>query len=171
MGLAKKLGTLEDRLLRSISVHPVTGCFEWVATFRRAYGAISIRHKLYAAHRVAYETWVGPIPDGLTLDHLCRNPRCVNPLHLEPVTMRENVLRGDSLPAKNIVKTHCIRGHAFDDTNTYHRARGSRTGRQCRRCHRELQARQAALKKLRAHGDTSAQVIDTDALAARRQRA
>ena len=71
------------------------------------------------AHRVAYELEVGPIPKGLTIDHLCRTHGCVRPSHLEPVTPRENVLRGQTIPAKNANKTHCLRGHEFTPENTY----------------------------------------------------
>lgn len=80
------------------------------------------------AHRVAYEAFVRPIPPELVIDHLCRNPSCVNPAHLEPVTNRENLRRGEQ---HNNRKTHCIRGHAFTDENTYIRPDGYR---QCRAC-------------------------------------
>jgi hypothetical protein len=83
------------------------------------------------AHRAAYELLVGPIPAGLTLDHLCRTTLCVNPEHLEPVTMRENALRGKGPTAVNARKTHCKRGHEFTPENTYVYPRG---GRECRTC-------------------------------------
>jgi hypothetical protein len=83
-----------------------------------------------AAHRFAYELLVGPIPPGLHLDHLCRVPWCVNPEHLEPVTVRENLLRGLTIPAANAGKTHCPQGHPYDDANTY-RWGGSRHCRAC----------------------------------------
>jgi len=80
------------------------------------------------AHRAVYRTMVGPIPDGLHIDHLCRNRRCVNPSHLEPVTQKVNSERGffGSL-------TECHRGHPFDEINTYYR---SDSGRNCRECAR-----------------------------------
>jgi len=81
-------------------------------------------------HRVMYEGLVGPIPDGMTLDHLCRNRACCNPEHLEPTTIRENTLRGEAASAINARKTHCLRGHAFDSANTY----VWRGHRQCRAC-------------------------------------
>jgi len=84
---------------------------------------------------------VGPIPEGLKLDHLCRNSACVKPIaneqgpaHTEPVTQRENVLRGNAPAAVNAVKTHCIRGHPFDAANTYVYGKGRH--RRCRTCKR-----------------------------------
>jgi hypothetical protein len=85
------------------------------------------------AHRAFYEHHVGPIPEGMTLDHLCRVRQCVNPLHLEPVTRGENVLRGDTLSAHNAAKTHCKRGHEFTPENT----RLYAGARWCRACARE----------------------------------
>lgn len=94
------------------------------------------------AHRWVYEKIIGPIPEGLTLDHLCRNRSCVNPWHMEPVTMRENTLRGATIPAVNARKTHCIHGHAFDADNTLVLPDGSRS---CRTCTRDrMRIRRAA---------------------------
>lgn len=88
--------------------------------------------KVYV-HRVAYENLVGPIPEGLQLDHLCRNRACFNPLHLEPVTSRENTMRGENWSAKRAVQTECLRGHAFTDENTYVRPNGTRWCKECGR--------------------------------------
>jgi hypothetical protein len=94
------------------------------------------------AHRVVYELYVGPIPDGFHLDHLCRTPHCVNPDHLEPVTPRENYLRGISPAAENARKTECVWGHPFDEENTYVAKNGSRKCKECiRRRTRERRAR------------------------------
>lgn len=85
------------------------------------------------AHRVAYEQARGPIPEGLELDHLCRNRACVNPDHLEPVTHRENLLRADTFAARHAAQTHCVNGHEFTPDNTYIRTRPE-GGRECRAC-------------------------------------
>jgi hypothetical protein len=82
-------------------------------------------------HRWVYEQLVGPIPAGLVLDHLCRNPACVRPMHLEPVTQQENILRGQGLAAANAVKTECSRGHPYTEANTYRRPDGYRDCREC----------------------------------------
>lgn len=86
--------------------------------------------KMGMAHRFAYESLVGPIPDGLEIDHLCQNPPCVNPSHLEPVTHEENMLRVRGR------KTHCLSGHDLSvDNNRYVRPNGRIS---CRACNREI---------------------------------
>ncbi len=92
-----------------------------------------------AAHRVSYEIYVGPVPDHLELDHLCRNTLCVNPDHLEAVTHRENQLRGFSPMGLQARQTHCKRGHPFDEQNTYFWEK--KRLRRCRACQAE-QARE-----------------------------
>lgn len=107
------------------------GCWEWLGAKQPSgYGKMYWDYKTLLAHRVVYELVRGPIPEGLQLDHLCRNPSCVNPSHLEAVTARENVLRSDSTAGRNGRKTHCKRGHEFTPANTYIRPRG----RECRAC-------------------------------------
>lgn len=107
------------------------GCWLFVGSrWSSGYGKIVIEGRNVGAHRVMYEAWFGKIPEGLTIDHLCRTTECVNPNHLEAVAHRENVLRGVSPAAKNAVKTHCIAGHALTEDNIYRRP----NGRQCRKC-------------------------------------
>ncbi len=96
---------------------------------RQGYG----RRSSKLAHRVSYEQHVGPIPPGLQLDHLCRVRNCVNPAHLEPVTARVNVLRGESELARIVRANTCRNGHEFTPSNTHVDKRG---WRHCRACHR-----------------------------------
>lgn len=118
------------------------GCWDWRLSLVKGYGVVNIDGKKVAAHRFVYELCEGPIPEGLTLDHLCRNRRCVNPAHLEPVTGRENTLRGEGLAARQARQTHCIHGHPFDEANTGYHKTGARY---CRACDRER--RRAALSE------------------------
>jgi hypothetical protein len=113
-------------------------CWQWTAAkCSRGYGAFGVDRKPRRAHRVAYELVVGPIPDGLELDHLCRNPSCVNPEHLEPVTHRENMRRGTGVFGVNARKTHCNSGHLYDEANTIWEPNGSRRCRMCKNLRRQ----------------------------------
>lgn len=114
------------------SVAKSNGCWEWIGT-RGAdrYGRATINKVRGQAHRFSYEHFVGPIPDGYQVDHLCRNTYCVNPDHLEAVTPQVNTLRSTSPSAFNARKTHCIRGHAFTGANLIVKD-GRRACRACR---------------------------------------
>lgn len=115
-----------------------TGCWEWqYSKSHDGYGLFGMNGLQRYAHRVVYELLVGKIPDGLTLDHLCRNRCCVNPAHLEPVTLLENMSRGESFCAKNKRKTHCLRGHPLFGDNLRLKNREGSIRRVCRACHRE----------------------------------
>lgn len=117
--------------------HDGAPCVEWTATTGTdGYGRFHDGDRQVVAHRWAYEHWIGPIPDGLVTDHLCRNRRCVNPYHLEPVTNKENILRGLSPWALRSAQTHCKYGHEFTEQNTYRTARGTRS---CRKCHADYE--------------------------------
>jgi hypothetical protein len=138
--MARAAIPLEERLAALIAVDPDTGCWIYQAHIRKdGYGSITVgsrtdgSRKNQLVHRVSYETFVGPVPDGLTLDHLCRRRACINPAHLEPVTGKANVLRGETITAANAIKTHCIHGHAYTPENTGFQ----RNGRYCKQCHRE----------------------------------
>lgn len=112
-------------------------CWLWTSALTNGYGRISIEGRSVGAHRWSYEQLVGPIPDGLQLDHLCRVRNCVNPAHLEPVTGRENCRRGviaEFNKARAAERTACPQGHEFTEENTYLPAAGG--GRKCRICQR-----------------------------------
>ena len=123
------------------------GCWLWTAsTYGHGYGQFGQDGRKFAAHRIAYELLVGPIPQGLVLDHLCRVRHCVNPAHLRPCTNRENVLAEGSLSVakRRAEQKTCAAGHPFDEINTYLRG----THRYCRPCRaereREYRARKVA---------------------------
>lgn len=124
------------------------GCWEWNAGLdHHGYGAFFLNGGMKKAHRVAYEWEVGSIPGGLDLDHLCRNRKCVKPEHLDPVTRRENLDRGEGsavTKARHAAKTHCPRGHPYSGENL--RMKGK--NRLCRTCGREAgKARRQDLKR------------------------
>lgn len=109
-------------------------CWVWTAQIdANGYGIVSFGGKSNKAHRVSWEMEHGPIPDGLTIDHLCRVRPCVKPAHMELVTSSENVLRGEGAFVRNSRKTHCIRGHEFTPENIYLARNGGRNCKECRR--------------------------------------
>lgn len=139
---------VNDDSLKSRS-HPIgyvvceNGCWEWVGnTDSQGYGRLTNRatRKMAGAHRFMYERLVGPVPAGLTLDHLCRNRACCNPSHLEPVTHRENALRGVSFAAVNARKTHCAKCGG-DLLVTGEKRPGCVVVRRCPQCRRAQERR------------------------------
>ena len=123
-----------ERFTSKYTEDPESGCWVWHGSRTPlGYGRFWFGRG-QQAHRVSYEYHVGPIPEGLHIDHLCRNTSCVNPDHLEPVTPRENILRGIGVSAKNARKIHCPVGHPYTPENTYIAPNGSR---KCKRCHKE----------------------------------
>lgn len=114
---------------------PNSGCWLWIAAVRGRpdYGTFSVNNKQVRAHRWAYEHFIGPVPDGLVLDHLCKVSTCVNPWHLEPVTNRENLMRGTNRAAQNARKMHCARGHRLSGDRVTVNDKGHRV---CLECHK-----------------------------------
>lgn len=117
------LGSDEERFNAYLHKAGPDECWVWGGALNvNGYGAFRSSGKdprNIRAHRFAYEMLVGPIPDGMELDHLCRNRPCCNPAHLEPVTGRVNIMRGKGAPAENARKTHCPEGHEYTEENTY----------------------------------------------------
>lgn len=135
-------------------VKPELGpCWLWTgATAKQTgYGRFTIsRTERVFAHKFAFEAERGSVPAGLVLDHLCRNPRCVRPSHLEPVTDVENILRGTGPSALNAAKTTCVNGHPLTEENVYRFRQAHyrrRIGRACKTCRREASRRYDAKRR------------------------
>jgi hypothetical protein len=145
----RKHDTLARRFCTKVSILP-SGCWEWTGAKSpirgtAGYGVMTVDRRHVGAHRVAYQMFVGPIPAGRDLDHLCRKTDCVNPAHLEPVTPKENKLRGFGFGGRNARKTHCPKGHEYTTANTIQQARGWRLCRECNlACKRADYARKKA---------------------------
>lgn len=115
-----------------------SGCWEWTGGYTNpaGYGTITIPGEPQKyAHRASYEIEVGPIPDGMTVDHICFNPPCIRPSHLQLLSLSANASRHmvSTLPT-------CVRGHVYDADTTYIRSRNGGRQRQCMACQRENQA-------------------------------
>lgn len=144
--MPRKTTPAHVRIMRRVNITE-QDCWEFQgAQIRRGYGVIQLGRGVGTAltHRVMWEHHKGPIPEGLTLDHLCANPCCCNPAHLEPVTLAENTRRqwrdGRADPGRaNREKTHCPSGHPYDHENTRITPKG---GRACRTCNRLRQRKE-----------------------------
>jgi HNH endonuclease len=143
-------GTLKERLLAKVRIDPITGCWIWIASRKpEGYGQFMMqdeegRWHCVQAHRISYELFKGPIPDGLTLDHMCHDPPlcpggnecphrpCINPNHLEPASHQQNIARGGSPAAKANRFGVCRNGHPRTAENTLVLKGGGKT---CKICH------------------------------------
>ena|SRR5581483_7110375 len=151
--LEAKITALQTRIRRPFEATPETierfwaqvdkngpnGCWLWTGALDRCGYSAFFSRGARIGHRVAWQLTNGPIPDGMCLDHLCRVRACVNPDHLQPVSAKENTLRGNTPAGNNAKKTHCIRGHEFTPENTIIRKSYTTKGRngvarQCRTC-------------------------------------
>lgn len=123
---------LPKRIEDKINKQGPNGCWLWTGSLNKyGYGQTSIdRKRGVQSHIVVYQILVGEIPTGMELDHLCRVRPCVNPDHLEVVTHKVNIQRGDS-GGPQLRRTHCPAGHPYDEVNTYHTPKGKRACRQC----------------------------------------
>lgn len=132
------------RFMQRVEIDEASGCWLWKGNYSGGspYGKFHYREggKVITkwAHRFAYESLIGPVPDGLVLDHWrCDNPACVSPMHVRPVTSRENTLRSlTAIAAVNARKTHCDNGHEFTPENTYSPSKRPNE-RHCRSCRNE----------------------------------
>lgn len=173
----KKAGTFESRYkrsrlprsLRERMLQKTTpgwgGCVIWTGGTSDGYAVISVSSLDRVAHRALYEILLGPVPEGMELDHTCHTEaldcpggqcihrRCINPHHLEPVTSEENKRRGRSPMAANALKTHCPHGHEYSEDNTYQKPNGHRICRECRR----IQYQAAYVKRPRVQVDRTQQ--------------
>ena len=139
-------------IIRFLSKINHTGnCWEWKGTIdRKGYGVFHLDQKKLRAHRVSYEIFKGVIKDNLPLDHLCRNRLCVNPDHLEPVTLKENIHRGQGICGVNYGKTHCKRGHILEGDNL---VKSRLPDRCCRTCFNEYMKLKMEVHRLKHRND------------------
>lgn len=140
----------EERILSRIA-HGGSGCWRWTGQLSKAgYGVLNMYHedgkrRNTSIHRIVYREMIGDLTDGLALDHLCRNRWCVNPTHLEEVTLSENLRRG----LGGILKTHCKNGHPYEGDNIRLRTTGER---RCYQCHKTWSIQAYAKLKARLAG-------------------
>jgi hypothetical protein len=141
-------------------VEPSGDCLVWTGAKVDGYGKLNRGGKYHLAHRYHWEHANGPVPDGLELDHTCRNRACVKLEHMEPVTGKVNTLRGEGPTAVNARRTECVNGHEFTEENTY-TAPGSGQ-RKCRACMVAIRRR----RQQRLSGNERRSKPDRDTLAA-----
>ena len=132
------MNTIQERFLKKVK--KIKSCWVWQGCIVKNYGQMWDGEKVDGAHRISYRLFKGEISKGLQIDHLCQNPKCVNPKHLEMVTPKENIKRG-----KNGNKTHCHAGHKFTVENVIKRKNGTRTCRQCKNLRKKRYRREGRI--------------------------
>jgi HNH endonuclease len=143
---------IKKRLVKSLPGYAGSPCWEWTGGKTDGYGRIWDGKKMRPVHRVVYEFFRGKISGELVLDHLCRNRACCNPDHLQLVTNKENILRGNGSPAQNSKKTHCPKGHPLSGDNLSFLS--SKKQRRCVQCHRDENLKYRLRKKEKELGIT-----------------
>ncbi len=125
---------MRERFVAKIDPTGNRGCWEWTASLSpKGYGKFRAGKKTMQAHRVSFALAGNTVPEGLQIDHVCRNRKCVNPEHLEAVTGKVNTMRGDTIPARHAARTHCLHGHELTESNLV----PSCPYRKCLTCNRE----------------------------------
>lgn len=146
----KDLKRLFSKIKISTSIfYKGTPCWEWIASVSSlGYGQFHWGDGMVAAHRFTYQWLIGGLQAGIDqeVDHLCRNRKCCNPIHLEAVSHKENTIRGISFVAINANKTHCVNGHQLDESNTFWQVENKRSRRRCRSCYAATQAKRVQKK-------------------------
>jgi len=133
VNLHNKASNLPSRVRSKIEF--TSSCWNWKAYCFQGYGRLRFKgFKTCKAHRIIYQLLVARIPDNLTIDHLCKNRSCVNPAHMEPVTLAENQRRAPTVGTVNRGKTHCPKGHEYTSENTYYWNDRGNQARRCRTC-------------------------------------
>lgn len=165
MNVARPIGVVPPKYVERFfgRVEKTESCWNWLGgTGKGGYGIFRISSTQYYVHRVSWAIANGGTPGSLCIDHLCKNRTCVNPSHMELVTLAVNTMRGDtssSIPVINSRKTHCIRGHEFNEDNVFFDAKGSRRCRECFRIHdhspRRLRLRRERRARLNATAKAS----------------
>ena len=146
-GLVELYNPVHRRFWTKVEVLSIKSCWLWRGTIdSKGYGVVRINQQSFRAHRVAYELLVGNIPSGLCIDHLCRTRSCVNPIHMEVCTPKENSFRGVGPAAINRRKTYCIHGHSLNEGNMKVTSRGWRV---CLVCVRARKVKYRGIKAVR----------------------